>query len=208
MTGNSFAAATRPRTTPRPSGERHHEQQQHEQKRDEPVVGVGEQPEQRAPDTPPTPRRASGRDAFPASPGRRRMPSATRATVVATIEEDRRGVRRGHVVPDAVPRPQRLERDVGEVGDRPVGVAVRCGRRVERRSVGDRVRADDRRHADVDHTAVRRCRARRAPRPARARRSPRPGSGQPAAPLIDAGGSSQADPQHSREHAGAAADTP
>ena len=62
-------------------------------------------------------------------------------------------------VPDAVPGPDELEREVGEVVDRPVDVSFevepeREGALVERLAVGDPVGADDPGDADVDHPRV------------------------------------------------------
>ena len=74
------------------------------------------------------------------------------------VEDERRGVRGGQVVPRAAPRQQLLERDVEQVGDRPVRVAVLVVRRpaaVERVAVGDLVGADDAREADVDDVRAR-----------------------------------------------------
>ena len=76
------------------------------------------------------------------------------------VEADRRRVRGADAgVPDAVPGPDELEREVGEVVDRPVDVALevepeREGAFVERLAVGDPVGADDPGDADVDHPRV------------------------------------------------------
>ncbi len=74
------------------------------------------------------------------------------------VEEDRGAVRGRHVVPLAAPRQRLLERDVHEVVDRPVRVAVLVvGREVplvQRLAVDDVVGPDRARIADVDHVGV------------------------------------------------------
>ena len=61
--------------------------------------------------------------------------------------------RRQVVVPQVVQREDRLERQVGEVGDRAVGVQVVVVLHVERPAVVDAVGAEDRGVSHVAHTA-------------------------------------------------------
>ena len=66
------------------------------------------------------------------------------------VEHERRRVRRGQVVPGPAPGQQLLEREVGEVDDRPVRVAVLVVARevaVERLAAGEVVGADARRRS-------------------------------------------------------------
>ena len=74
------------------------------------------------------------------------------------VEEDRRRVGGGQLVPGPAPRQDRLERHVGEVVGGPVGVAGRVvvgeGVVVDRLGVGDLVGADHARVADVDDARV------------------------------------------------------
>ena len=74
--------------------------------------------------------------------------------IVSRSKSDRRGVRGGHGAPAAVPGQQRLERQVGEVVDRPVGVAVHLVQHVELLAVRDSVGPDRARVAHVDHGRV------------------------------------------------------
>jgi hypothetical protein len=74
------------------------------------------------------------------------------------VEGQRGSVRRRQVIPDAAPGHRLLERDVGEVVHRPVGVAaldvVAEPRAVERVPVGDAVGADHTGVPDVDRAGV------------------------------------------------------
>ena len=73
------------------------------------------------------------------------------------VERDRRRVRRRQVVPRSAPWPDALERDVGEVVDRPVGVRVRVDDAavlVEREAVLDAVGADRASPGDIAQMAA------------------------------------------------------
>ena len=129
------------------------EQEDHEQQGHQSVIGVGEQPQQRRRVRGPRPGEREA-ESPPRLPAAQSHPERNETDRGRDIEEDRRRVRRRHVTPDAVPGPQRLERDVREVRDRPVRVTVRRRDRVERLSVVDRVSSDDRGDPDVDHLVV------------------------------------------------------
>ena len=70
------------------------------------------------------------------------------------VERDRGGVRGREVaVHEVLERPDELERQVGEVGDRPIRVQVRVVGHIQRPSLVDAGRAEHRRVADVPHPA-------------------------------------------------------
>ena len=91
-------------------------------------------------------------------PARSRLPSRISPAEREQVEGDRRAVRGGQVVPRAAPRHRLLEGQVGQVVDRPVGVAalhvLAEPGPVEVVAVGDPVGADHARVAHVDHVRV------------------------------------------------------
>ena len=94
----------------------------------------------------------------PSRPGAQPQAEQQQAGRGQQVEGDRRAVGRREVVPAPAPRQRLLERHVGEVGQRPVGVAALdvVARSPRRRAVAvhDPVGADHARVAHVDHVRV------------------------------------------------------
>ena len=128
---------------------REHEHRARHQQRHEPVVGVRVGDEQRERERRPRvgEQRAQVRPAQPAA--EQPQPAGGQQ-----VERHRGGVRGRQVVPGAAPRQQRLERHVGVVEDRAVGVAALVVERevaVDGLAGAEVVGADHARVADVDH---------------------------------------------------------